>query len=275
MAFEEEPKPVPMSEEEAEAVEESHTLSTPLIYEVVRQEGEEELARPFFSLWWSGLAAGLSMSFSVLASAAIAVHLPDTEWSPLVSKFGYCFGFVIIIMSRQQLFTENTIKVVLPVAHKPTADKFANVFRLWSIVLIANMCGAVLAAMFCSFPEVLADDILTEMLRLSREAMDKPWMAMALNGISAGFIMAALVWMLPNADSARFLVIVLMTYLIALGDFAHIVAGSVEGFLLVVNGELGIAAMLVSFVVPALIGNIIGGTALFTMIAYAQVHEEI
>ncbi|HWD60276.1 MAG TPA: formate/nitrite transporter family protein, partial [Stellaceae bacterium] len=86
---------------------------------------------------------------------------------------------------------------------------------------------------------------------------------------------AAMVWMLPSADDAQFQVITLMTYLIALGGFPHIVAGSMEGFLLVLHGDAQAWWMASGFFFPVLAGNIIGGTALFGLIAYAQVMEEI
>jgi formate/nitrite transporter FocA (FNT family) len=70
-------------------------------------------------------------------------------------------------------------------------------------------------------------------------------------------------------------VIVLMTWLIAVGGFTHIVAGSVEAFLLLVAGEWSIGVLLWQFLLPVLIGNIIGGTALFAVLSYAQVREEI
>jgi formate/nitrite transporter FocA (FNT family) len=66
-----------------------------------------------------------------------------------------------------------------------------------------------------------------------------------------------------------------MTYLIAAGQFMHIVAGSVEAFLLVVNGELGIWQMIAGFTLPVLLGNIVGGTARFALISYAQVMKEL
>jgi formate/nitrite transporter FocA (FNT family) len=84
-----------------------------------------------------------------------------------------------------------------------------------------------------------------------------------------------MVWILPGANSAQFYVVVLMTYLIAAGQFMHIVAGSMEAFLLVVNGEFGIWPMLMNFTVPVLLGNVVGGTALFALISYAQVMNEI
>ena len=84
-----------------------------------------------------------------------------------------------------------------------------------------------------------------------------------------------MVWMIPSAESAKFAVITLMTYLIAIGGFTHIVAGSMEANMLVLAGDLEWWRMLIQFFVPVLIGNIIGGTALFAAISYAQVKEEI
>ena len=66
-----------------------------------------------------------------------------------------------------------------------------------------------------------------------------------------------------------------MTYLIAAGGFMHIIAGSVEAFLLVLTGGMTAWTMAVSFVAPVLLGNIVGGTALFGLLAYAQVMKEI
>lgn len=82
-------------------------------------------------------------------------------------------------------------------------------------------------------------------------------------------------WLVPSADTAKFHAVTLMTYLIAIGDFTHIVAGSMEAFLLVVNGQLGVGMMIADFVIPLLLGNIVGGTALFALISHAQVMKEI
>jgi formate-nitrite transporter family protein len=243
-------------------VEDRSTASTPVIYEVVRRDGEEEMERPNASLWWSGVAAGLSISFSLLAQAVLDLRLPDTQWKPLVVALGYPVGFLMVVLGRQQLFTESTITLVLPVIAKPSGRNFAALARVWSIILAANLVGTLGAAIFCSFTPVLDPQVLAEMRELSRHAMEKPATVMFFEAITAGFLMAAMVWLLPNAEGARFHVIVLMTYLIAISGAAHIVAGSLEAFILVLDGEIGVGRMLAGFAIPALIGNIIGGTAL-------------
>jgi formate/nitrite transporter FocA (FNT family) len=98
---------------------------------------------------------------------------------------------------------------------------------------------------------------------------------MAFRGISSGFLIAAMVWMMPSAETAKFAVVALMTWLIAVGGFTHIVAGSMEANLLVLSGDWAWWQMLLQFFVPVLLGNMVGGTALFALISYAQVMEEI
>ena len=113
------------------------------------------------------------------------------------------------------------------------------------------------------------------MVEISRDALHHGWLEMVFGGITAGFLMAAMVWLIPAADTAQFYVITLMSYLIGAGGFPHIVAGSVESFMAVTNGQVGLLPMLTGFTLPVLIGNVLGGTALFAVLSYAQVMKEI
>jgi formate/nitrite transporter FocA (FNT family) len=131
------------------------------------------------------------------------------------------------------------------------------------------------AALFCSFTPVLPTQLYDGMLAISRDLLTLGWWDMVFRAVAAGFLMAAMVWLMPGAERAQFHVITLMTWLIAVGGFTHIVAGSMEAYLLVVAGEWPWWQMISAFALPVLIGNMIGGTALFALIAYAQVMDEI
>jgi formate-nitrite transporter family protein len=268
-------QPHGITAEEVKDIEERSTPRTPVIYEVVRRLGEEEMERPLNSLWWSGVAAGLSISFSLLAQAILRTHLPDTPWEPLVVSFGYCIGFIMAVMSRQQLFTEITITAVLPVMAEFTWRNIGRMGRLWAIVLAANLVGTLFAALFCHFTPVMPTQTYDAMLAISRDLLAFGWWEVVFRAVAAGFLMAAMVWLMPGAENAQFHVITLMTWLIAVGGFTHIVAGSMEAYLLVLAGDLAWWQMIGEFMVPVLIGNMVGGTALFALISYAQVMDEI
>ena len=270
-----EPSSRRITEKEADDVEEMSSPRTPVIYEIVRRLGDEEMDRPVTSLWWSGIAAGLSISFSLLAQGILQAHLPEAPWRLLVVSLGYSVGFVMVVMSRQQLFTESTVTAVLPVMAKLTRTNLWRLARLWGVVLLANMAGTLIAAALCTFTPVLTPELKTAMLEIAGQILNHSWPEMLFRAIASGFLIATMVWLIPSAEAAQFHVIVVSTYLIAAAGFMHIVAGSVEAFLLVLNGHLGMQPMIIDFVVPVLVGNIIGGTVLFALIAYAQVMKEI
>ncbi len=258
-----------------EAAEADTRLHAAVVFEMIRREGSGELSRGATALWWSGLAAGLSIGFSVLAEAMLNAKLPDAPWKPLVDNLGYCVGFLIVIMARQQLFTENTLTAVLPVIARRSWSWVLVLLRLWGIVLAANLVGCFLFAAFISQTNVLAPDVQAAVLEIGKHMMENTPSEMFIKGIAAGFLIAALVWMLPSAEHSAFLVITLMTYLIALGDFTHVIAGSAEAFYLWFVGQETFGTISLGFFVPTLLGNVFGGTVLFALLSYAQVREEI
>lgn len=107
------------TESEEQEIQERTSPGGHIVYEAVRQEGLDELQRSNSALAWSGLAAGLSMGFSLVGEGILSSHLPDTPWRPLISRFGYCLGFLFVVLGRQQLFTENTLTVILPLLRNP------------------------------------------------------------------------------------------------------------------------------------------------------------
>ncbi|MFN3232251.1 MAG: formate/nitrite transporter family protein [Alphaproteobacteria bacterium] len=246
-----------------------------MLHEIIREQGLDELSRRTSALWWSGLAAGLSMGMSMLAMGMIAAHLPDTEWAGLISKFGYTAGFLIVILARQQLFTENTITVLLPVVADRHWRYLPDMFRLWGVVLLANVVGAALFAWALVETAAFEPQFREATFEVAHHLMANDASAMFLKGIVAGWLIAGMVWLLPSAGAAKIWVILFVTYLIALGNFTHIVAGSAEAFALLFDGQETGARVLFTFFFPTLAGNVLGGSALFTLISYAQVRSEI
>jgi formate/nitrite transporter FocA (FNT family) len=261
--------------EDSASVTEAGKLSSKLIYEVIRRNGEEELSRPTRSLVWSGTAAGIMISFSVLGEAILRTYLPDTPGRFLIENLGYSLGFLIVILGRMQLFTENTITTVVPLLVRPTMAMLMRVGRLWAIVLTANVVGAFLIATLYAYTSVISDDLRPALIALSEHATGMPPAQSFFRGIPAGILVAAIVWTMPQAKEANFFVILTFTWLIAAGDFTHVVAGSVEMAYLMVQGMLGFEQAAFGFFLPVLAGNIVGGTVVFTLMVWGQVKDEI
>jgi formate-nitrite transporter family protein len=255
---------------EEQQVRDAQSLDAKSTYEVIRREGEKELDRSTDALFWSGLAAGLSMGFSFLTEGILRANLPDAPWRPLVAKLGYSVGFLVVILGSQQLFTENTLTPMVPLLAEKTRDKLRNVLRLWAVVFVANMIGTLLFGLAMARLAVVEPDIKRALSDIASEAMRHDWWTTLLHAVYAGWIIALLVWVLPGAENHRFAVIVVMTWLIAVGGFAHVIAGSSEVFYAAWRGEASWADALAGFVLPSLIGNMVGGITLVAALNHAQ-----
>ncbi|MFY0065307.1 formate/nitrite transporter family protein [Acinetobacter baumannii] len=264
-----------LSWREKMAVEEHEKLSPSLVYEIIRRDGAEELDRPTAALIFSGIAAGLVISFSFVFKAIIASYIPtDAIWTDLITNFGYTIGFLIAILGHMQLFTENTITTVVPLFKPFTLDKLRAVGRLWGIVFLCNIIGTALASLFFLTTDLFTPNIDKALDELAHHVASFSAIQNLLKGVMSGLLIAALVWMLPSVSN-KFLVIFFMTYLIGLGDFTHVVVGSTEMSYLVWQGEASLGEYLFNFLIPTTIGNIIGGTGVFTLLIYGQVTEEL
>ena len=264
-----------LSWREKMAVEEHEKLSPRLVYEIIRRDGAEELDRPTAALIFSGIAAGLVISFSFVFKAIIASYIPtDAIWTDLITNFGYTIGFLIAILGHMQLFTENTITTVVPLFKPFTLDKLRAVGRLWGIVFLCNIIGTALASLFFLTTDLFTPNIDKALDELAHHVGSFSAIQNLLKGVMSGLLISALVWMLPSVSN-KFLVIFFMTYLIGLGDFTHVVVGSTEMSYLVWQGEASLGEYLFNFLIPTTIGNIIGGTGVFTLLIYGQVTEEL
>jgi formate/nitrite transporter FocA (FNT family) len=244
-----------------------------VVYEAIYSEGEHELHRSNAELALSGLAAGLSMGFSMVGEALLQVHLPETRWSPLVTNFGYSIGFLIVILGRQQLFTKNTLTVILPLLRKRQVGMLGNVARLWTIVLSMNLVGAFAFAWLACHSNIFSPDVRMAFLKIGRAAIQPDFVTLVWRGIVAGWLIALMVWLLPFAESARVSVIIILAYLVGVAQLPHVIAGSVETFYLTAAGALPFLNCVAFYLVPTLIGNVIGGVALVAVGAHAEFFE--
>lgn len=260
-----------LSEEEKREARERTSVSAPVVHEAIRRDGEEELQRSVSALAWSGLAAGLSMGFSFVAEGLLHHFLPEASWRPVIVSMGYPFGFLLIIIGRQQLFTENTLTAVIPLLARRNLATLVSMLRLWAVVLVSNLVGAHLFAWVLAQTAMFPPEYQSSFHAIAVQAAAVSFGNAILRGIFAGWLIAMVVWMLAATDSGRIAIIVILTYVVGLAGLTHIIAGSVEVLYLVMAGEINWFTYLGGYMVPTLIGNIIGGVALVSALNHAQV----
>ena len=269
----EESKNLDPSEQEQAA----HHAAPPakVIHEILRKEGKEELERRVGALFWSGLAAGLSMGFSFLTLAMIQSGLPDEPWRRLLDSLGYSLGFVIVVLGRQQLFTESTLTAVLPLLVRRDLSGWVSLARFWAIVLSANILGTLLFARLLAIDGLFPDTVREALGQVALSSVQGAFWPKAIGAVLAGWLIALMIWLLPSARSARLWVIVLLTYVVAVGRFSHIIAGSVEAAYAMFVGKASFGDYAIGFFAPTIVGNTLGGVALVALLNHAPLAPDI
>ncbi|ASL48941.1 Inner membrane protein YfdC (plasmid) [Burkholderia sp. AD24] len=247
-----------------------------VLHEIVREEGEAALSRTFGALAWSSLAAGMSMGFSFLIPAVLDARLPAAPWRPLVAGFGYTVGFVLVIMGRQQLFTESTLTVVLPVLTRRDATTALKALRLWAVVLLFNLFGTWIFAGMLRIPGIFTPDVIDALHGISVDAMTSSTpVPTVVHAILAGWLIALMVWLLPSARSGRLLTVLLITYVVGISHLSHIIAGSTEAAYAWLVSIASPGDYFIKFLLPTLAGNVIGGTSLVALLNHAAIAPEM
>lgn len=262
-------------DKDEKTVEEAHRPDALILHEIIRREGDEELRRTAIALALSAFAAGLTMGFSLIVPGVLKAHLPEAPWTELIVSAGYSVGFLIVVLGRQQLFTENTVTPILPLLHHRTWGTFWAVARLWVIVLFGNIVATFMIAWVLAHTGAFKPEVRAAFAEISHHVIAEPFLTTMIEGVFAGWLIALMVWILPATGSAAPFIIILMTWLVSMCGLAHIVAGSIDAFYLVVTGEAGMGDYVQKFFVPTLIGNVFGGVALVSVLNYGQVAPEV
>lgn len=264
-----------LDEQEERIVEAHETASAKLVHEIIRQRGIDELERPAASLVWSSIGAGFVIGISPYAQGVVAHSMPGAPYLKLLLAIAYATGFIAVISGRMQLFTESTVTAVLPLATTPCWSNLWRTLRLWGIVFLGNIVGTFLFAVFVHFNFAHQPEITALIQERSVETLAIYLQSPFLKGIPAGFLLAVLVWSAPNLERQEFFLIILITGLMWMGDVGHSIVGSAEMWVSVLHGDLGILTGVFGFLLPAALGNLIGGAVLFALLAHAQVVPEM
>ena len=243
------------------------------IFARVLSAADHELEASNRYLFWSGLGAGAAIGLTFLARVVFAESAQEAT-PGIVGNLLYPVGFLIIVLGRYQLFTENTLTPVVLVLTKLAS--VANLMRLWLVVLLANMTGAVAVAALLAYFDVLNPPRLAKALEIGHHAHEAGWFDVFSKAIIAGWIVAAMVWLIHACKDtvSRLLVVWILMYFIGVGGFYHVITSSVEVFFLAFReSDIDLLPLLPHFVLPVLLGNTIGGVTFVAVLNWALFAE--
>ncbi len=250
---------------------ETGRLSAAEIFDRVRSGGSDELERAPRNLAFSALAAGLAMGISGLGVAALLSVLGHDGSAESIAYLAYPLGFLVVIIGRQQLFTENTLFPVALVLEE--RRHLLTTLRLWLVVLAGNVLGTLLFALLATLTPAVPVDISVELRALGVEAGAQGFATVFWTALVGGWLIALVAWLVTASTDTigQIAVIFVLTYVVGLGHFAHSVAGSAEVLSALLGADLPVTSYLTWFS-GAVLGNAVGGVVIVALFNYAQVH---
>lgn len=248
-------------------------FSTDEIFQRVVATADEELRRPVRLLIFSGIAAGIAMSIALIPRAAIVASDPNSILNLHLSHLFYLLGFLIVVLGRYQLFTENTLTPVTLVLARLAS--IPTLLRVWGWVLAANLAGAALTALFIVKAPILNAELHEQLLAIGHHAVKGAFWVLFSQAIVAGVFVATMVWLIHAAReaTARILIVFLVMFVVPAAGLPHCIAGAAEAFVLLFEGEIGAYKTFVGFILPAVLGNTLGGVLFVGVLNYAQTAE--
>ncbi len=243
--------------------------------EILREqlsEAHETYEKSPQSLLLSSLTAGLEIGFSYLMICSLFYFLRGKLAEDTVFKmiaFVYPLGFILVVLGRSILFTEQTALLTLPVLNKKRS--VASLLRLWALVIIGNLIGGYLIALLLLWlgPNLhLFDEEVV--VKIALHVLDFSLGVIFTSAILAGWLMGLLSWLLTSARDtiSRIVIIFLITAVMAFTGLHHSIIGSVEIFSgMLSSPEISLGDYL-TFQGTALMGNAFGGAIFVALLKY-------
>lgn len=244
-----------------------------LVLEIV--QGLGELRRPASGLLLSGASAGLDIGFSVFLMGAMIALLRDLVPDAVLQLIGanlYAVGFIFVVLGRSELFTEHTTLAVFPVLSGRASPQ--ALARLWSLVYVGNLCGALLSALVISFVGGgLGTVPATALQTIAQPLLAHPAWVMLASATLAGWLMGLLSWLVAAGREtlSQVFFVWLVAGTIGLLQLHHSILGTVEVAAAIFAGAGVSFADLGRFLFWSTLGNSAGGVFFVALIKYGHV----
>ncbi|MDQ0484657.1 formate/nitrite transporter family protein [Guptibacillus hwajinpoensis] len=253
------------------------------IVETFIAKGESHSARPLNRQFILSILAGAFVTFGAIFSVLIALGVETQGIHNLLAGIGFVTGYAIVFISGAILFTE--VNVLLPtyiLQRKFWIPK--NILKFWVVCYIGNVIGALLVGALVVASGSLPPEFYSELTTYTEHKMKflsngtLGWFQILVSGIIANWLigMAAFLATAARDLTGKVLATTLPVIIFVAGNFQHSVANMGYFSTSFIHGsEYSWIEFLFFNLVPASIGNLIGGGILVALTFTYAFKEEI
>ncbi|MGG1575672.1 formate/nitrite transporter family protein [Fictibacillus sp. NRS-1165] len=253
------------------------------IVETFIKKGKESLQTTYMAQFILSSLAGAFIAFGALGSVLLTMEIDTAGIMNLMAGIGFMIGYAMVFLSGSILFTE--VNILLPsyiMQSKYWISK--KLLSFWLICYIGNFVGALFVGFLLNFSASLHGDFYDHLLMFMEKKMEFThrgtwgWFQVLFSGILANWLIGAAAVLATAARDVvgKILGIALPVIIFEAGNFQHAVANMGYFSITVLEGfDISWYKFILLNLVPASIGNLIGGGILVSLLLSYAYKEEI
>jgi formate-nitrite transporter family protein len=238
-------------------------------FDRIVDEGQQRLGRSWVQLIATGFLGGFDVSVGVLALLLVE----ELTHNPLLSGLAFSAGFIALTLARSELFTENFLVPVVAVVAK--AGNAKGLARLWGTTLLTNLVAGWLlsALLMVAFPSLRETAVQVAGKYI---ALGITWQAFAL-AVVGGMLITVMTHLQHSteSDGVRLIPAVIVGVMLSIGHVNHAVVASLSCFAALVAGAPFGYGDWAGMLVLAIVGNMVGGLGLVTLLRLLQLPHKV
>ncbi|MDQ2727807.1 MAG: formate/nitrite transporter family protein [Actinomycetota bacterium] len=232
-------------------------------------EGEQRLGRSWSGLVATGILGGLDVGIGVFALLLVE----NATESKMLAGLAFSIGFIALALARSELFTEDFLVPIAAVVTKASSP--LALARLWGVTIVTNLAGGwvITGIIIAGFPSLRSTAVKAATFYIG---LGITWRALAL-AILGGFVITLMTHMqhATESDGVRLVPATVMGFLLGAGQLNHAIVASLLCFAALHSGAPFGYADWFGLVAFAVVGNVIGGVGLVTVLRLFQVPHKI
>ena len=235
-------------------------------------EGCETYDRSKSSILLSSFTAGLEIGFSFLMLCSLFSFLEGKVAEETIFKliaFVYPIGFILVVLGKSILFTEQTSLLALPVLNNRRS--VWSLFQIWGVVIFGNLAGGMLMGLTVSWLGSGLNLFEAEVIaKIGEHFVDYDILTIFLSAIMAGWLMGLLSWLVTSSKetTAEILIIYLITAVMGFTGLHHSIIGHIEIFAGMLVSDKITFLVYLKTLGTALAGNAVGATVFVALLKY-------
>lgn len=253
------------------------------IVEYFIEEGKASLQITTLAQFILSFMAGSFIAFGALGSVLLSMNVHSSGVYNLLSGIGFAIGYAMIFLSGSILFTE--INILLPsyiLQSKYWISK--KVLHFWGICYAGNFLGALFVGFLLNMSGSLDKEFYDGLLKFMEKKMEFTdrgvwgWFQVLFSGILANWLIgiAAVLATAARDVMGKIFGILMPVIIFEAGNFQHAVANMGYFSITVLEGfQYSWWEFILLNLIPATIGNLIGGGILVSLLLSFAFKEDI